>query len=296
MDLVVANYNNGKFLPQLVESVRLQTSRDWQLYIVDDFSSDDSNKYLKMFDDAPGITIIRLDQNHGATHAFKTGIEAGTSDLIGLIGADDALIPEAIETMALSFNANNETVLAYSECMDCDEHLNPIRKRDHAKPLDKGQPVFEQLYSIFNFIVFRRSAYEQTLGLDSSLRRAMDHDLLLKMDETGPFQFVSHTLYLYRTHANGISQGNNWPIAELYSLKARINAYNRRQTKPISRAAFKQLKIKYHRRVLYLQQSLDNKPLRSHIIATLLLNPFEPFKSGLIRDALKSLLPQNSKR
>ena len=46
MDLVVANYNNGRFLPELVESVRAQTRLDWHLYIVDDCSTDDSAAYF----------------------------------------------------------------------------------------------------------------------------------------------------------------------------------------------------------------------------------------------------------
>ena len=45
--IIVANYNNGTYLPQLIESVRNQTYSQWQLIIVDDCSTDQSKKILE---------------------------------------------------------------------------------------------------------------------------------------------------------------------------------------------------------------------------------------------------------
>jgi len=291
MDLIVANYNNGRFLPQLIESILKQTDQDWELYIVDDCSSDNSLDFLAPYSEVQGLNLIQLKNNGGATNAFKVGIEAGTSDLIGLIGADDALTADAIEQMKLAFQNDSETVLAYSECMDCDESLNPIQKRKHAKALKPDIPVFEQLYSIFNFIVISRRAYNQTIGLDSALRRAMDHDLMLKMDEVGRFTFVPQVLYHYRTHDGGISQGNNWMLAELYSLLARIKAYERRSLKPVSQQKFKRLMLQYHRRSLYLQASINGESLFHHMKSALIIQPTAVFQRGFLRDCLKAIHP-----
>lgn len=287
MDLVVANYNNGRFLQALVDSVRAQTLDDWHLYIVDDCSTDDSAAYFVPFAEDDRITVIQLTQNGGATHAFKVGIEAGQADLIGLIGADDALEPRAVERMSVPFENDPELACAYSECMDCDANLKPLSKRDHAQPLDPNQSVFEQLYSIFNFIVFSRAAYEQTDGLDGSLRRAMDHDLILRLEEVGTFAFVPEVLYRYRTHDGGISQGGNWMLAELYSLLARINAYERRKKKPISADAFRALQLKFHRRSLFLQTRLTDESLTQHALAAIRLQPLVIFQRGFLRDCLK---------
>lgn len=288
MDLVVANYNNGRFLPALVDSVRAQTHHDWHLYIVDDCSTDDSAAYFAPFADDDRITVIQLTHNGGATHAFKVGIEAGQSDLIGLIGADDALEPFALERMRVPFDNDTKLACAYSECMDCDANLKPLSKRDHAKPLNPDKSVFEQLYSIFNFIVFSRAAYARTDGLDGSLRRAMDHDLILRLEEVGTFAFVPEVLYRYRTHDSGISQGGNWMLAELYSLLARINAYERREKKPISTSAFKALKLRFHRRSLFLQTRLTDESLTQHALSAFRLQPLVIFQRGFLRDSLKA--------
>ena len=288
MDLVVANYNNGRFLPELVESVRAQTHHDWHLYIVDDCSTDNSADYFAPYAEDDRITVIQLAQNGGATHAFKVGIEAGQSDLIGMIGADDALEPHAVERMRAPFAADLLLACAYSECINCDATMKPLSKRDHAKPLDPNKSVFEQLYSIFNFIVFRRAAYERTDGLDGSLRRAMDHDLILRLEEVGTFAFVPEILYRYRTHEGGISQGGNWMLAELYSLLARINAYERRQKKPISVNAFRALQLKFHRRSLFLQARLTDESLTQHALSAFRLQPLVIFQRGFLRDCLKA--------
>ena len=59
-DLVVANYNNGMYLPALVESLRAQTHQSWHLYIVDDCSTDNSAAFLNAFEDDPQIMLMRM--------------------------------------------------------------------------------------------------------------------------------------------------------------------------------------------------------------------------------------------
>jgi len=292
-DLVVANYNNGMYLPALVESLRTQTHESWHLYIVDDCSTDDSAAFLNAFEGNPQITLIRLQVNAGATHAFKTGIEAGHHPLIGLIGADDTLPATALETMLTAYHQEPSAALHYSECMDCDSSMTPIQKREHAKPLNPSLPVFHQLHSIFNFLVFPREKYTASGGLNGKLRRAMDHDLILRLDEVGTMNFVPEVCYHYRNHSRGISQGGNGVLAAQYSRLAQIQAYQRRTEKPISPSEFRSLRGAYEFRSVELSQSCEGKSIFHHALQAGIMRPSVVFQrnywKGLFRPILKPI-------
>ncbi len=296
-DLVVANYNNGMYLPELVKSLREQTHRLWHLYIVDDCSSDDSVLFLDEFEGQAQISIIRLQMNSGATHAFKIGIEAGQNRLIGLIGADDTLPANALETMMEAYRQNPNAALHYSECMDCDSDMTPIQKRDHAKILDPEKPIFHQLHSIFNFLVFPREKYSASGGLNGKLRRAMDHDLILRLDEVGDMNFIREICYNYRNHSRGISQGGNGALAAQYSRLAQIQAYQRRTQKPISSSEFWALRGNYEFRSVELSQSCENKTIVHHALRCALFRPLTllqiKFWKGLLRPLTKRMLQKS---
>ena len=45
--VLIANYNNGKYLMEAIESVRQQTYTHWEIVLVDDASTDNSKQLYK---------------------------------------------------------------------------------------------------------------------------------------------------------------------------------------------------------------------------------------------------------
>ena len=45
--VLIANYNNGKYLMDAIESVRRQTYTNWEIILVDDGSTDNSHELYK---------------------------------------------------------------------------------------------------------------------------------------------------------------------------------------------------------------------------------------------------------
>ena len=272
-DIVVANFNNGRFLKEMIHSVLDQDFDHWALYITDDCSTDQSRDILDGYKDDSRIVVIHHTLNMGATQSFKTGIEAGLGRYVGVLGADDALPSNALSRMVKEFNSNQDASLIYTDCLDCDEKMNPIGKRNHAGPMDPAVAPFHQLSKVFNFIAFPRNRYKQTGGLDPQLRRAMDHDLTLRLDEVGRIHYLSEILYHYRNHKGGISQGSNGAFASQCSTLALQSAYKRRAEKPISVPAYRYMMHKYHVRCIELNQSMSNFPLYRHLLLAIFYRP-----------------------
>jgi len=225
--VIVAHYENASYLPDLVRSMQAQTYTDWELIIVDDHSREDPLPWLECFLSDQRIIFKRHSKHLGAASAFRTATEYSKGELIGMLGADDALVPQALERMVQVHLANPSASMANSACYRCDESLQIVEIYRHYRPLLPGEALIRNM-CIGSFAVFKRVCYDQTEGFDAFFRRALDHDIYLKLDEVGKLVYVEEPLYLYRTNIKGISQFSNGMLAAQYSLLARYNAFQRR--------------------------------------------------------------------
>ena len=49
VDIIMPNYNKGKYIKEAINSVINQSYKNWKLFIIDDSSKDSSRKILKKF-------------------------------------------------------------------------------------------------------------------------------------------------------------------------------------------------------------------------------------------------------
>jgi hypothetical protein len=81
---------------------------------------------------------------------------------------------------------------------------------------------------ISHFATFKIELYKKSNGINQKLKRAVDQDLYLKLEEVGSMMFVDIPLYYYRVHDGGISTLTNYNKAYTWNLYVRINACERR--------------------------------------------------------------------
>ena len=266
IDIAVANYNNGRYLKELIDSVLNQTSGKWHLIIVDDSSTDESAEIISPYLNDDRIKLIRHPFNQGATASFKTAIENGTSPYVALLGADDTLPGNCVQRLLEYFSSTPLASTVYTNANQCDSEMNYERPWPHTKPLRSNTPIYTQINAVFNLIAFKRSSYDKTEGLNPALRRAMDHDLIYKLDEVGQIEHLPEALYNYRVHDGGISQGGkNGQIAFQYAFLAKLHCWQRRGTdwskNPESRIAYSI----FHLRCLEHRFSYSNEPWLMHL-------------------------------
>lgn len=226
--VIVAHYENACYLPDLVRSIQSQTYTDWELIIVDDHSTEDPLPWLEEFLNDRRIFFHRHSKHLGAASAFRTATEHSKGVVIGMLGADDALVPQAIERMVKAHLDNPSASMVNSACYRCDESLQVVEIYRHYRPLRAGEALIRNI-CIGSFATFKRAFYDLTEGFDPYFLRALDHDIYLKLDEVGNLIYVDEPLYLYRTNPRGISQFSNGMLAAQYSLIARHKAFQRRQ-------------------------------------------------------------------
>ena len=98
ISIVIPTYDRAATLGRAIDSVVAQTYADWELVIVDDGSTDDTEAVLGRYTD-PRITIVRHGRNRGVAAAQNSGFDAMRGEWFTVLGSDDELIPEALETL-----------------------------------------------------------------------------------------------------------------------------------------------------------------------------------------------------
>ncbi|WP_281310501.1 glycosyltransferase family 2 protein [Flavobacterium flavigenum] len=95
ISIIVATYNAASYLERLIESVNIQNSDNLELIIIDGGSKDDTVNLIKKHLEKVSFWISEPDK--GIYDAWNKGVVASSGDWIMFLGADDQLLPGAIE-------------------------------------------------------------------------------------------------------------------------------------------------------------------------------------------------------
>jgi len=225
--IVMANYNNARYIAQAIESVRRQTFEDWELIIVEDCSTDNSQAAISEFLGDARIRLIRHQINQGYTAALKTGIANVRSEYFGILDSDDCLTPQAVETMHKRHVEFADCGLIYSQFVFCGEDLTQ-RRIGFCNEIPPGRTTLDAC-AVSHFKTFKLRDYLRTAGYDEHILHAEDVDIVYKMEEVTGLKFVDEPLYFYRESPDSACRSpGKINIGIMSRVKARINALNRR--------------------------------------------------------------------
>ena len=227
--VLIANYNNGIYLEEALQSVLAQTYTNWEIILVDDASTDNSKEIYKKYSSDTRIHIYYNDKNYGCGYTKHRCVELAKGEICGFLDPDDALAETALEESMHEHIKRPDFSLIYSGCYVCNKNLIPINK-SNAHKIPEGKSYLDYgHWAIFHFATFKKKIYDKTEGINIEFKRAIDQDLYLKLEEVGKIEFISSQLYYYRTNTgNNISLGENNKTATLWHITALIDACRRR--------------------------------------------------------------------
>src|SRR5690554_879710 len=93
VSVIIPCYNHGEYLSEAIESVLNQTYTPIEVIVIDDGSSDDTEKVAKRY---PSVRYF-FQENKGLSSARNLGITNSTGELLVFLDADDLLLHYAID-------------------------------------------------------------------------------------------------------------------------------------------------------------------------------------------------------
>ncbi|MDR1348564.1 MAG: glycosyltransferase family 2 protein [Prevotellaceae bacterium] len=230
--VLIANHNNGKYISSAINSVIVQTYKNWEIIIVDDCSADNSLQIIEQYKNHDNIKIVKNDKNKGCGYTKRRCAELAGGLLCGFLDSDDELLPNALEIMVQAHIQHPECSLIGSRSYRCNTNLRPYGVTKY-KMIPKGESYLTfDYHAPHHYATFKKQLYDKTEGISANVTHAVDQDLYFKLDEVGQVLFLNKILYKYRVHNNGISNNSNsfgkalfWHVILIYE------AYKRRGLK-----------------------------------------------------------------
>jgi glycosyltransferase involved in cell wall biosynthesis len=85
-------YNSRKHIDEAVNSILMQTYKDFEFLIIDDCSSDGTLEYLMKLED-PRIRLVTHSKNMGLVYSLNEGLNLANGEYIARMDGDDISAP-----------------------------------------------------------------------------------------------------------------------------------------------------------------------------------------------------------
>ena len=216
--LLITNYNHAEFLEELLTSIVHQTYHDWEIIFVDDVSKDNSvqtfKKLCKQYSIPERKVVINCHEtNQGYGKALMTAADLAQGDYLCIIDADDVLEISALSEIATFFGENPNCEFVYSQYKVIDTNSKALKECGTSKPLPKDHTALSYYLEtkravISHFKVFSKRAYLASARFDPAIKKAVDQDIVFKLEEIVKPIFLNKKLYKYRMHPNQITKHN----------------------------------------------------------------------------------------
>jgi len=202
------NYNYGRFIGEAIRSVLEQDFSEFELVIVDDGSTDDSDAVIRSFTDSR-IRYCRNKTNIGRLKNINKCIQLSRGEYITILPSDDLYTKDSLIQRKEVLDSNPSVGLVFSSAMIIDERGETVRESCPFSDswIKKGEEVFQSLV-LGNYIgtltcMVRKSCFDH-LGLLSENIKATgsrDWEMWLRTSLFYDIAYINSSLGLERFHA-----------------------------------------------------------------------------------------------
>lgn len=222
ISVVISCFNYGKYIEDCIESVLNQSVNNFEILIIDDGSTDNSETIINKYKKHKNIRCF-WQQNKGQAYTKNRGILESKGEFIAFLDADDVWLSNKLEQQIILFN-DVKVGVVYSTARFINKdgaELFLKSGRGYFKP----RRGFVGKYLIFdNFIYFSSSIVRKECFLnvgyfDETIKMGIDWDLWLRISKYYKFDYVYDPLIFYRIGHLGQMSKN---IAERFNAADKI--------------------------------------------------------------------------
>ncbi len=193
-----------------IQSVLNQTFSEFELIVVDDASTDDTQHKVERINDSR-IRYILHQKNLGECGTRNTGLRAAQGQYIAFLDSDDEWLSQKLEKQLNLFKTAPEDVgVIYSWLQVINDQGSMIRMR---KPNIRGDVkdclMYKNLVGTPSTVMIKKDCIESDLQFDTNLQCCGDWDMWLQISKKFKFEVISEPLALYRDHNDDIRGSTN---------------------------------------------------------------------------------------
>jgi len=221
IDVIIPTFNRASVLPKAIASVIEQSFQDFQLYIIDDGSTDETRSVVEKYLQNQKVHYFH-QKNQGVSSSRNHGIKISSSEWICFLDSDDEWLPQKLATQSAFSENNPQFNFIHSNEIWI---RNGIRVNAKAR-FDKGsQDLFKRSLELClispSTVMLKRELIQKHNYFDETFEICEDYDLWLKILATEEVGFISENLIKkYGGHEDQLS--TKYPAMDFWRIRSMI--------------------------------------------------------------------------
>ncbi len=195
VSVIIPTYNRAWVLKEAIDSVLAQDFRDFEIVVVDDGSTDNTQEILESYQQ---ICVVRQD-HRGVSAARNTGTVRAAGRLVTFLDSDDLWLPGKLSAQVAFFNTHPDALICQTEEIWIKNGVRVNPKKRHKK---YSGMVFERCLELCivspSAVMMRRWLFDKIGGFDETLPLCEDYDLWLRIACRFPVYLIETPLVIKR--------------------------------------------------------------------------------------------------
>jgi glycosyltransferase involved in cell wall biosynthesis len=291
ISVLMPAYNAEKYIGKAITSLLKQTFSSYELIIINDGSTDNTENIIHSFNDKR-IKLINQD-NKGIAAALNAGLEAAQAKYIARFDADDICLPDRLEIQYKFLAANPDYVIVGSDAdyVDMyDEYVFSYRSGCYTND-EIQQQQFLNCPFVHSSVLFKKDIVLKEGGYNVHAHTFEDHLLWPKILAHGKGCNLPKALLKVRLNPGSIAIDEKWRSKKFHKIKydaiyngnisedagnELMKILNEQNTKKIKEGAYYALLSKK-----YLWNNYHPEKARKNLRKTLAIHPTDIHSYGL---------------
>lgn len=266
VSIVIPNYNHAQFLKQRIDSILLQTYQDFELIILDDYSTDNSFEIIEKYRNEPKITHIIFNKvNTGSPFIqWRKGVELAQGEWIWIAESDDFCEPSFLKTLIEGAEKYPSANIAYCQSVQFFEDTKKFIVYNTVHELDRLIRREDTLLGHYlpflplknaSMAIFKKESYEKVSDEYLNYTFCGDWVFWCEMSQLGDTYISGKYLNYFRKHNSKVT---NKAFQSGVSYKEELSAINYICKKnKISQPLHYEIILAHYSRFLESGKSLD---------------------------------------
>ncbi|MBQ9940216.1 MAG: glycosyltransferase family 2 protein [Clostridia bacterium] len=202
VSIIMPSYNTGRFIKETIESVLAQSYPVWELIIVDDCSTDNTDDVVNQYLADERIRYIKNDTNSGAAVSRNRALREAKGKWIAFLDSDDLWEPDKLQKQ-ISFMRDNGYHFSYTNYIEIDEE-----SKANGKSVTGPKRISKHGMYNYCWMGCLTVMYDaDTVGLIqiADIKKNNDYAMWLKVCKKANCYLLNETLARYRKRSGSIS-------------------------------------------------------------------------------------------
>lgn len=203
VSIIMPTHNRAWIIRMAIDSVLAQTFTDFELIVIDDDSTDETQESLASYKDKR--IVVTKSTKHSAPGARNVGLKLAKGDIVAYLDSDNRWHPQFLEVMVDTLeDSSSPSVMAYSAqnlffaVRDKDDKISILARQTRTIDYNPAK-LLEGNFVDINSVVHLKSLLEEVGLFDETLPALEDWELFCRIALKHPFgiQYVDSVLSDY---------------------------------------------------------------------------------------------------